>query len=126
MPNYSEEDRVKMYEIKQVVKSFETFGVDILSLQKYVDDNVPLDQPTYQIPMDNIVNKHGKTIVSEFIKEAIRNREKGESVTYDVKHQTLFKGKRTERVSDDDDCETAWGHYYKFLTDAGFTNIDEV
>ena len=111
MPNYSEEDRIKMYEIKQVVKSFETFGVDILALQKYVDDEIPLDQPAYQIPMDNIMNKHGKTLVSEFIKEAIRNREKGESVSYDVKHQTLYKGKRTKRVSDDDDCETAWGQY---------------
>lgn len=126
MPNYSEEDRVKMRDIKEVVKSCEKFGFDIETLQMYVEGEVSLDETIIRNEMDRIVSTHGKELVSEYMKEAIRNQERGVSISYDVKHQTLFKGKRTERVCYDDDPETAWGHYYKFLTTTGFTNIEEV
>ncbi len=115
-----------MHEIKQVVKACKIFGFDIQTLQRYVDDGAPLNNMMIQKGIDTLINNYGKALVSEFIKEAIRNQERGQWITYDVEHQTLFKGKRTERVSDDDDPETAWGHYYKFLSDAGFTNIEEV
>lgn len=124
--SYSEEDRVKLHEIKNIVKTLELLGTDISSILHYVNDDDPLDKSECQFLVDNIVNKFGKKLISDYIREVIRNREKGQSIIYDVKHQTLFKGERTERISDDDDCETAWGHYYKFLTDSGFTNIDEV
>lgn len=127
MSNYSEDDRIKMQEIKNILKSLENLGVSIVNVQNYVDKGIPMDVPFVQISLDNLVNKCGKVLVSEYIRESIRNREKGEIISYDVKHQTLFKGERTERVvCDDDDRESAWGHYCQFLLNSGFTNIDEI
>lgn len=126
MSNYTDESLVKLHDIKEVITSIHKFGFEYSDFQQYVDSGVPLSESFVQKQIDNLIGKHGKGLVSEFLIQTIKVERKGQVATFEATSHTLFKGKRTERVCEDDNPETAWGHYRKFLEDSGFTNIDDI
>lgn len=92
----------------------------------YVEHNIPLNAVYLEQPLNHLVNHFDKKLVSEFLLQSMRMEETGQTATFEASSQTLFKGNRSERMYNDDDPETAWGHYRKFLEESGFTNIEDI
>ena len=127
MSVHSDNELLTLHELKSKFNSIiELTGASYDSMLNYVECREGIGEFFIENKIDELVKIYGKDAVTSYLNKSIRLAKEAVSASFEAHSQTLFTGDRKKRIIDDNYPESAWGHYYDFLTRSGFTNIFEI